>query len=115
MAVADRTYSFRASSSLGKRLSAAQRDYARLAQDPQLAHHISRELEVALLRQFREGEEASHGAFIRSVVDAFVCAVEGAVADERIGPELSDFDRADAAGHEERAAFLAASAAQLPE
>ena len=111
MPVADRTYSFRGPSSLGERLSAAQRDYARLSRDPELAHHISRELEVALLAQFREDGEATHGAFIRSVVSAFVGAVEAAVADDRIGPELVEFDRADTAGTVERAAFLGASAA----
>ncbi len=68
-----------------------------------------------MLGRFRENEDASHGTFIRSVVDAFVTAVEDAVADEQIAPALADFDRADVTGHEERAAFLDGSAAQHSE
>lgn len=115
MATADRTYSFRAPSNLGDRVLAAQRQHARLVLEPGLARHISREVEIALLRQSRDTATGSHGAIMRSVVEAFVCAVERAVEDERVGPELNEFDHADVAGREERAAFLGSSAARVSE
>lgn len=114
MAGADRIYSFRAPSSLGERVLAAERQHARLALDPQLARHISREVEIALLRQSRV-ESGSPGAIMRSVVEAFVSAVERAVEDERVGPALGEFDRADVSGSGERAAFLSSSTARDPE
>jgi hypothetical protein len=112
VAPANRTFSFRASDELAERLAAARRSYPELAADASTARHIQWELQLALLRRLRDApDSASHGTFIRDLVEAFVGTVEKAARYEAAGHELESFDQADTQGPAEREAFLEASAA----
>lgn len=111
MAPADRTYSFRAPAQLAERLRDAEHAYASLARDPQTAARISRELEIELIRGLRRepGQPVVQGRVLRAVTEAFVDAVERAVAEDELIEELRSFDRLDVDGDAERRAMLRAS------
>ncbi len=111
MALAGRTYSFRAPAQLAERLRVTEHAYQVLTRDPATATRITRELEIELQRRLRrEGEHvAVQGRLLREVTDAFVTAVERAIDEERLIDELRAFDRADVAGPDERRALLRAS------
>lgn len=110
MALADRTYSFRAPAQLAERLRDAEDAYARLARDPRTAARISRQLEIELIRGLRKpGQAVVQGRVLRAVTEAFVDAVERAIAEDELIAELRSFDRLDADGDAERRALLRAS------
>lgn len=112
MALADRTFSFRAPAELAERLCDAERAYAELALDPAVAAQISRELEIELQRRLRRDPErdAVQGRVLRAVTEAFVGAVERAMGEQTAIDELRAFDRQDRGGDPERRALLDASA-----
>lgn len=111
MALADRTFSFRAPAQFAQRLPSAARAYQALAADPATATRISRELDIELQRQLRHEDEpaAVQGPLLRAITAAFVTAVERAIDEERLIDELGAFDRADVAGQVERRALLRGS------
>lgn len=112
MALADRTFSFRAPADLSERVRRAEQVYAELADDPATAARISRDLEIELQRRLRrEAERApTQGWTLRALTEAFVTAVEAAADEERVAQELRAFDRLDAAGDAERRALQRSSA-----
>ncbi|CAN5490580.1 hypothetical protein BH20ACT19_BH20ACT19_05060 [soil metagenome] len=111
MALADRTFSFRAPAQLAQRLGSAEQAYAELARDPAKAARISRELEIQLQRWLRRepGRAALLGRVPRALTEAFVTAVERATQEERLIEDLRAFDRSDTTGDAERRALLRAS------
>ncbi len=111
MALADRTYSFRAPAQFAERLLAAERAYRSLVRDPATAARITRELEIELQRGLRQGDERARvqGPLLRAVTGAFVTAVERAMGEELLVDELRAFDRADLDGDDERRALLQAT------
>lgn len=110
MALADRTFSFRAPAALADRLRDAERAYAQLALEPAVAAQISRELEIGLQRRLRRAAERSvQGQVLRAVTEAFVEAVERAMGESEAVEELRAFDLDDRAGDAERRALIRAS------
>jgi hypothetical protein len=107
-AVADRTFSFRAPSSLRARLDRAEAAYTVLTRDPAMADHVTRELEIRLLRRMRldEGATPSQGRTLRHLAEAFVDAIEAAEREVAMFDELRAFDEADTEGPARRRAML---------
>jgi hypothetical protein len=106
-AVADRTFSFRAPSALRERLDHAERTYADLVRDPEVAAHISRELEIRLLRRLRAFgmTPPNQGQTLRSLTEAFVDAVETAEHEAQLFEDMRAFDAADTDGPARRRAM----------
>lgn len=113
MAIADRTFSFRAPSDLRERLAHAERAYAALAEDADTAGQITRELEIRLQRRLHGAGagDANQGRILRAVVEAFIEATESAERDAALVEELRAFDAADRTGEGERRALRERSAA----
>lgn len=110
MALAHRTYSFRAPTGLDDRLATARHTYAELAAEPGMATHISRELELGLQRRLLDTPEPTRPSWLlRAISEAFVDAVERAAGEAAAIAELRSFDDADRAGVAERGALLRAS------
>lgn len=111
MALADRTFSFRAPAQFAERLRSAEQAYGVLARDPVAAARVTHDLEIALLRQLRRapGAAAVQGQVLRAATEAFVGAVERAADEQRQIEELRAFDRLDVDGDAERDALLRAS------
>ncbi len=111
MALADRTFSFRAPAQLAERLRTAEQAYGDLARDPATAARITRELELELQRRLRREPDraAVQGRLLRAVTEAFVSAVERAMEEDELVADLRSFDRLDTQGDEERRALLRAS------
>ncbi|MEJ7894645.1 MAG: hypothetical protein WKF94_18590 [Solirubrobacteraceae bacterium] len=111
MALADRTFSFRAPAQLAERLRDAERAYRQLARDPAAAARVTRDLEIELLRRLRREPDvaAVQGQVLRAVAEAFVGAIERAVDEPRQIDQLRAFDRLDMDGDAERRALLRAS------
>lgn len=77
MAVAHKTYSFRAPGEFGDRLQQVRDDFSTFMRDAELSAHLGNEFELALLRRLRElGEEVPDGVFVRAIAEAFVSASE---------------------------------------
>lgn len=107
MALADRTFSFRAPAQFAERLRNAEQAYGKLACDPVAAARVTRYLEIAL--RCAPDEAAVQGRVLRAVTEAFVGAVERAADEQRQIEELRAFDRLDVDGDAERDALLRAS------
>jgi hypothetical protein len=111
VAVADRTYSFRASSELSERLRHARDGFDTVTHDAELSAHLGNEFELALLRRLRKlGEDLPDGVFVRAIVEAFVSAAERVRWEQEHMEEFAAFDREDTEGDAWRRGALLARA-----
>lgn len=104
MAVAERTYSFRASSSLGERIKSVQQTLAGLSsgQGGDLPDKLMRELVLQLLRRPDLQElKNNQSAFMRTTIEVLVAAAEKIEEDAHF-TRLYAEERADKAGIAER-------------
>ena len=77
MAMAEKTYSFRAPADFGDRLAAARGAWVDLAaRGPDVARWLDRELSMELARQRRRASRANQAAFLRLLAEALVKATE---------------------------------------
>lgn len=107
MAVADRTYSFRAPSELSNRLKLARESFGAATHDAELSAHLGNEFELALLRRLRElAPDATDGVLVRAIVEAFVAATDRVRREEELMAEFEAFDRDDVDGYAWRRAAL---------
>jgi len=99
MAVADRTYSFRAPSEFSERLRHARDGFDAVTHDAELSAHLGNEFELALLRRLRKlGKNVPDGVFVRAIVEAFVGAAERVRWEQEHMDEFAAFDRQDTEG-----------------
>jgi hypothetical protein len=115
MAVADRTFSFRAPRELGKRMEQARASLERFqaVADEQVdaAAWLASEFELALLRRLPALASArGQSAFMRAAMETLVAATEKVERELERMPALKDFDRHDREGEQVRAAMLDATA-----
>lgn len=107
MAVADRTYSFRAPSHLSERLKLARESFGAASHDSELSAHLGNEFELALLRRLRKlAPDAADGVLVRAIVEAFVAAAGRVRREEELMAEFEAFDREDVEGPAWRRAAL---------
>lgn len=105
MSIAERTYSFRASSDFGTRLSAARADIVSLAErGPEVRDWLVRELEMAFARRIRVAPEIGRdqSAFIRTSVELLVSVTEKVTS----GLALSELYSADRETDQEADSFI---------
>jgi hypothetical protein len=99
MAVADRTYSFRAPSELSERLKRARESFDAATHDAELSAHLGNEFELALLRRLRKlAPDTTDGVLVRAIVEAFVAAADRVRHEEEMMAEFEAFDREDVEG-----------------
>jgi hypothetical protein len=99
MAVADRTYSFRASNELSERLRLARESFGAAMHDAELSAHLGNEFELALFRRLRKlAPDAADGVLVRAIVEAFVAANDKVRHEEELMAEFEAFDREDVEG-----------------
>ena len=106
MAIGERTYSFRASSEFGTRLSSARADFVQLAdRGPEVRDWLIRELDLAFSRRLQAAPEIGRdqSAFIRNAVELLVGVTEKVAyslelsdayaEDRRLDKEANDYIR----------------------
>jgi hypothetical protein len=99
MAIAAKTYSFRAPSDLSERLRRAQDDFRSITRDTELSAHFVNEFELALLRRLRRlGDDITDGVFTRAITEAFVSAIERVGREQEHMEAFAAFEREDADG-----------------
>jgi hypothetical protein len=99
VAVADKTYSFRAPSEFSERLRQARDGFDIVTHDAELSAHLGNEFELALLRRLRKlGDGLPDGVFVRAIVEAFVSAAERVSWEQEHMEEFAAFDREDTEG-----------------
>jgi hypothetical protein len=99
MAVAAKTYSFRAPGDLSERLHRAQDDFRAITRDTELSAHFGNEFELALLRRLRKlGDDITDGVFARAITEAFVSAIERVRFEEEHMEAFAEFKREDVEG-----------------
>jgi hypothetical protein len=114
MAVADKTYSFRAASELSERLKYAREGFDKVTHDVELSAHLGNEFELALLRRLRKlGDEVPDGVFMRAIVEAFVSAAERVRWEDQHMEEFAAFDREDTEGEKWRRGALLSVAKRI--
>jgi Ser/Thr protein kinase RdoA (MazF antagonist) len=107
MAVAAKTYSFRAPGDLGARLHRAQEDFRSITRDTELSAHFGNEFELALLRRLRRlGDDITDGVFTRAITEAFVSAIERVRREQEHMDAFAEFKRSDVEGDAWRAGAL---------
>jgi hypothetical protein len=94
MAVADRTYTFRAPGSLAERIrkASALLDEISETNDPEATNLIARELLVLLLRDRRRFRDArgNQSAFMRETIELLVTAAEKVASDREYATAYAD-------------------------
>jgi hypothetical protein len=114
MAVADKTFSFRAPSELSERLQHAREGFDSVTHSTELSAHLGNEFELALLRRIRKlGESVPDGVFVRAIVEAFVSASERVQWEEKHMDEFAAFNLEDAEGESWREGALKAVVERL--
>lgn len=99
MAVADKTYSFRAPSELSDRLREARAALPEIFASVERGDHFSHEFEVALLRRLRRlPDSRNQTEFVRAITEAFVSTVERVAREEEMMAQMRAFDREDTEG-----------------
>lgn len=99
VAVADKTFSFRAPSEMSARLRDARKGFDKAAHSTELSAHLGNEFELALLRRLRKlGDDVPDGVFVRAIVEAFVGTAERIQWEEQQMEEFAAFDREDTEG-----------------
>ena len=78
MAVAERTYTFRAAASLGERMRGASAvlEEVRSGENPEATEHLARELVLLLLRRSDDARNLNQSAFTRLSVELLLEAAE---------------------------------------
>lgn len=109
MAVADKTYSFRAPSDLGERMRVVREALPAILSDRAESSHFTREFEVALLRRLRRLPASSGQAgFARAVTEALVVTAERSMREPELMEQMRAFDREDTEGDAWRRGALVA-------
>jgi hypothetical protein len=104
MAVAQKTYSFRAPSEFADRMRAARSAIPAILADRAESGHFQREFEVALLRRLRRlPETAGQAEFARAVTEALVATTERIQREPELMEQMRAFDRDDVEGDAWRA------------
>ena len=104
MAVAQKTYSFRAPSEFADRMRAARSAIPAILADRSESGHFQREFEVALLRRLRRlPETAGQAEFARAVTEALVATIERIQREPELMKQMRAFDRDDVEGDAWRA------------
>jgi hypothetical protein len=107
MAVADKTYSFRAPSELADRIRAARTALPEIFSSTERGDHFTHEFEIAVLRRLRRlPETRGQTEFVRAITDAFVSTVERVQREEEIMEQMCAFDREDVEGPAWRAGAM---------
>jgi hypothetical protein len=109
MAVADRTYSFRAPSDFAERMREARAALPKIFSSGEETDHFTREFEVAVLRRVRGlAETPGQAEFARAIADAFVSTIERVQREPELMEQMRAFDREDSEGNAwRRGAMLA--------
>jgi len=95
VALAERTYSFRAPIEFGERLARTRKDFVAIARDPTLSVDFGRELPLTLLRRFEKlDQDVPDGVLARTLLDAFMSATERVRSERARMTELAAVDRA---------------------
>jgi hypothetical protein len=103
MAVADKTYSFRAPSDFAKRMHNARAALPTLLTTREESDHFGWEFELALMRRLRRLPETSGQAeFARAVTEALVETTERIQREPELMEQMRAFDREDTEGEEWR-------------
>jgi hypothetical protein len=111
MAVADRTYSFRAPREFAERMREARAALPKIFSSGEETDHFTREFEVAVLRRVRGLQETPGQAeFVRAIADAFVSTVERVQREPELMEQMRAFDREDTEGDAWRRGALLARA-----
>jgi hypothetical protein len=98
MAVAQKTYSFRAPSEFADRMRAARAGLQEILASAD-ADHFSHELEIALIRRLRDlPETPGQAEFARAVTEALVATVERVQREPELMEQMRAFNREDAEG-----------------
>ncbi len=114
MAVAAKTYSFRAPGELSERLRQARVGFDAVTHDAELSAHLGNEFELALLRRLRKlDEHVPDGVFVRAIVEAFVGAAERVRWEQEHMEEFAAFDRDDTEGEAWRRGALLLAARRI--
>lgn len=99
MAVADKTFSFRAPSELADRICAARAALPEIFSTAQLGDHFTHEFEIAVLRRLRRlPETRGQAEFVRAITEAFVATVERVQREEDTLEQMRAFAREDVEG-----------------
>lgn len=107
MAIAQKTYSFRAPSEFADRMREARAAIPDILADRGESEHFTREFEVALLRRLRRlPETAGQAEFARAVTEALVATTERIRREPELMEQMRAFDRDDAEGDAWRAGAL---------
>jgi hypothetical protein len=114
MAVADKTYSFRAPSDLAKRMRDARAALPTLLTTPEESDHFGWEFELALMRRLRHLPETSgQAAFARAVIEVLVETTERIQREPELMEQMRAFDREDTEGEEWRRGALRLTAERI--
>ncbi len=114
MAIAAKTYSFRASSDLSDRLQRAQTSFREITRDAELSAHLGNEFELALLRRLRRlGDDVTDGVFTRAITEAFVSAIERVGREQELMDAFAAFNRDDTEGDAWRRGALKLTAERI--
>lgn len=99
MAVADKTYSFRAPNELTERIRAARAALPEIFSSTPMGDHFTHEFEIAVLRRVRRlPETRGQMEFVRAITDAFVSTVERVQRETHEIEQMRAFDREDVEG-----------------
>lgn len=111
MAVADRTYSFRAPGDFGERMREARAALPTIFSSGKETNHFTREFEIAVLRRLRGlPETRGQAEFARAIAEAFVSTVERVQREPKLMEQMRAFDREDVEGDAWRRGALLARA-----
>jgi hypothetical protein len=114
VAVADRTYSFRAPSEFAERMRKARAALPALLANRAESDHFGWEFELALMRRLRRLPETSGQAeFARAVTEALVETAERVQREPELMEQMQAFDREDTEGEEWRRAALRLTAERI--
>jgi hypothetical protein len=98
MAIAQKTYSFRAPSEFADRMREARAGLQDILASPD-ADHFSHELEIALVRRLRDlPETPGQAEFARAVTEALVATVERVQREPELMEQMRAFNREDVEG-----------------
>lgn len=111
MAVAARTYSFRAPSDFAQRMREARAALPKIFSSGKETDHFTREFEVTVLRRTRDlPDTPGQAEFARAIAEAFVSTVERVQREPELMEQMRAFDREDAEGAAWRRGALLARA-----
>jgi hypothetical protein len=111
MAVADRTYSFRAPSDFAERMREARAALPKVFSSGEETDHFTREFEVAVLRRMRGlPDTPGQAEFARAIAEAFVSTIERVQREPELMEQMRTFDREDGEGDAWRRGALLARA-----